>query len=212
MDQSKTKFLKELAGRLGNHPEKEAILLEYETHIDEILLEHFTMENEAAIMEKIVQRLGTPQEIAGMWLEELAVTPSRMKWLFILVNLVFFAGGSLLTLAHNLFEWRWLANIWRSLTALPTLIALVYMVFWMLLGYEIGKGFGHGGRKVLKKTFIISLFPNLLLMLLIVFQIIPHNWFAPLLTKQFILICIFFTIILYPISLLGFRWGKKVSI
>lgn len=212
MIHSKTNFLEDLAKGLGNHPEKTAILLEYEAHIDEILIELFTLENEQAIMEQIIARLGTPEEIAAMWREELAVTPSHMKWLFIGINLVFFVTGSLLTMAHNLFEWKWLSAIWGHLTAIPTLIAFIYLFFWALLGYEIGKGFGHGGRRLLKRTFLLSLVPNLLLMLLTIFEIIPQNWFEPLLTKQFIVACIFFTIILYPVCLLGFRWGKKVSI
>lgn len=212
MAQSKNEFLGKLADGLGNHPEKSIILLEYEAHIDEILIELFSVENEGVRMQEIVQRLGTPEEIALVWREELAVTPSHMKWLFIGVNIVFFIAGSLLTVAHNLFEWKWLSAVWGNLTAIPTLIAFVYLFFWALLGYEIGKGFGHGGRRVLKKTFILSLVPNILLMLLTVLKIIPQDWFAPLLTNQFILACIFFTIILYPVCLLGFRWGKKVSI
>jgi hypothetical protein len=95
---------------------------------------------------------------------------------------------------------------------MPTLIALLYLFFWALLGYEIGRGFGHGGRTLLKKTFLLSLIPNILLMVLTVFEIIPHSWFAPLLTKTFIIACILFTIILYPISVIGYRWGKKASI
>ncbi|WP_286231630.1 HAAS signaling domain-containing protein [Neobacillus mesonae] len=212
MEQRKNRFLSELADGLGDHPDKENILREYETHIEEILLESFDCKSEEEVAERILTRLGSPEEIAGLWQEELSVTPSNMKWLFILLNIVFFLGGSFLTLAHNLFHWDWLAAVWSSLTAIPTIIAFVYMFFWALLGYEIGKGFGHGGRKLLRKTFLLSLIPNLILMLLTVFRVIPHSWFAPLLTKEFITVCIIFTIFLYPISVLGYRWGRKASI
>lgn len=212
MERPKSRFLEQLAIGLGKHPDKESILLEYESHIDEIILESLHCLNEEELMESIVSRLGSPEEIAEAWKEELAVTPSNMKWLFILMNILFFVGGSLLTLVHNLYQWTWLTTIWEHLTAIPTLIAFLYMFFWALLGYEIGKGFGHGGRKLLKKTFLLSLIPNLLLMILTVFEIIPHSWFAPLLTKTFIIACIIFTVILYPISLLGYRWGRKASI
>jgi hypothetical protein len=212
MERPKSDFLKQLAKGLGNHQDKESILLEYETHIDEILLESSDFSTEEQVMDRLVSRLGSPLEIAAMWKEELSVTPSNMKWLFILLNIVFFGGGSILTLAHNLYEWSWLTALWGHLTSVPTLIAFLYMFFWALLGYEIGKGFGHGGRRLLRKTFLLSLIPNLLLMILIVFEIIPHSWFAPLLTKTFIIACIIFTIILYPVSLLGYRWGRKASI
>lgn len=212
MEQPKNRFLEELAVGLGNHQDVDSILREYETHIEEILIESFDCENEEAVMERIVARLGSPKEIAEMWREELSVTPSNMKWLFILLNIFFFGGGSLLTLVHNLFEWEWASFVWSHLTAIPSLIAIFYLFFWALLGYEIGKGFGHGGRALLKKTFLLSLIPNILLMVLTVFEIIPHSWFAPLLTKTFILACILFTIILYPISVIGYLWGKKASV
>lgn len=212
MEQPKNRFLEELAIGLGNHQDKESILREYEAHIEEILLESFDCTSEEEVLNKIIARLGSPEEIAELWREELSVTPSNMKWLFILLNIVFFLGGSFLTLAHNLFQWNWLTAVWSRLTSIPILIAFVYMFFWALLGYEIGKGFGHGGRKLLRKTFLLSLIPNLTLMVLTVFRIIPHEWFAPLLTKEFMMVCIIFTIFLYPISLLGYRWGRKASI
>lgn len=212
MEPPKNKFLDELAKGLGNHQDRKEILDEYESHIDEILLECWDCENEDTIMGKLISRLGDPEEIAQMWRDELSVTPSNMKWLFILLNVFLFTGGSLLTLVHNLYQWDWLAVIWGQLTAIPTLIAFFYLFFWALLGYEIGKGFGHKGRLLLKKTFLISLIPNLLLMILTVFKIIPHTWFAPLLTKSFIIICILLTTVLYPVCLLGYRWGKRASI
>ncbi|MCM3568004.1 DUF1700 domain-containing protein [Neobacillus mesonae] len=212
MEQQKNRFLNELAAGLGKHPDKENILREYETHIEEILLESFECTSDEDIWNLMISRLGNPSEIAGLWREELSVTPSNMKWLFILLNLVLFLGGGSLTLVHNLYHWNWLTVLWSRLTAIPTLIAFVYMFFWALLGYEIGKGFGHGGRKLLRKTFLLSLVPNLILMILTVFQMIPHSWFEPLLTKEFIIACIIFTMFLYPISLLGYRWGRKASI
>ncbi|MDQ1146486.1 hypothetical protein QE429_003313 [Bacillus sp. SORGH_AS 510] len=211
MERPKNRFLKELAKGLGNHRDKKNILLEYETHIDEIVLESLQMDDEE-LLDHLTVRLGSPEEIAELWKEELSVTPSNMKWLFILLNILFFGGGSILTLAHNLYDWVWLTKIWDHLTSIPSLIAFLYLFFWALLGYEIGKGFGHRGRTLLRKTFLLSLIPNLLLMILTIFHIIPHSWFAPLLTKTFIIACIILTIILYPISWLGYRWGKKASI
>nr|WP_263327602.1 DUF1700 domain-containing protein [Neobacillus sp. Marseille-Q6967] len=212
MERQKNRFLEELASWLGNHQEKENILLEYEAHIDEILIQTFNSGNEDEVYQLIISRLGSPKEIAVMWKEELSITPSNMKWLFISMNILFFGGGSLLTLFHNLYDWEWMTVIWRYLTAIPTIIAFLYLFFWALLGYEIGKGFGHGGKRLLKNTFLLSLIPNLLLMVLTVFEIIPHSWFEPLLTKTFIIACIILTMFLYPISLIGYRWGKKASI
>ncbi|WHY69151.1 hypothetical protein [Neobacillus sp. SuZ13] len=211
MERPKNRFLNELAKGIGDHLDKDEILREYGSHIDEILIES-GIRDEDIVYDLIVSRLGTPKEIIQIWRDEFSVNPSNMKWLFILLNVLFFGGGSLLTLAHNVYQWKWITAAWNHLTAIPTLIAILYLFFWALLGYEIGKGFGHNGRVLLNKTFLLSLIPNLILMVLTVFQIIPHSWFAPLLTKTFIIACIIFTIILYPISWIGYRWGRKASV
>jgi hypothetical protein len=212
MERPKNKFLEQLANGLGTQVDKEEILREYASHIDEILIELFDCQDEDMVYNLIEARLGSPEEIAQAWREEFSVTPSNMKWVFILLNVLFFGGGSLLTLAHNIYQWEWLSVIWNHLTEIPTLIAFLYLFFWALLGYEIGKGFGHKGRRLLRKTFLLSLIPNIILMVLTVFQIIPHSWFAPLLTKTFIIACIIFTILLYPVSWIGYRWGRKASV
>ncbi|MFT4415461.1 hypothetical protein ACLM5H_16500 [Fredinandcohnia humi] len=212
MERLKNDFLSVLAESLGRHPERESILNEYNGHLDELLGELWELDDEKAIRDQVYSRLGTPYEIAAMWKEELSVTPSKMKWLFIALNIFFFAGGGLFTLAHNLLEWRWLSGLWYQLTSVPILIALLYMLFWALLGYEIGKGFGHKGNRLMKRTFILALLPNLTLMVLTVFRIVPREWFSPLLTETFIAICIILTILLYPVCLISYRWGKKASV
>jgi hypothetical protein len=212
MERLKNEFLIELAKCLENHQEKEFILLEYDSHLDELLIDFYNLEDESAIRNQIYLRFGTPKEIADMWKEELSVTPSKMKWLFIVVNILFFGGGTLLTLAHNLFDWSWLTSLWEQLTSFPILIALIYMFFWALLGYEIGRGFGYKGRKLMKRTFLLALIPNLTLMVLTVFRIIPHEWFSPLLTETFMGLCILLTLLLYPVCLISYRWGKKASV
>ncbi|MGO4890654.1 hypothetical protein ACJ2A9_23210 [Anaerobacillus sp. MEB173] len=212
MERLKSEFLEDLATLLGNHQEKESILQEYDAHLEELLMSLSQVENEEAVREQIYDRFGAPEEIAAMWKEELSVTPSNMKWLFIAINIFFFVGGGLLTLAHNLFNWNWLSSLWSELTSVPVLIAFIYMLFWALLGYEIGKGFGHKGKKLMKKTFFLALIPNITLMVLTVFRIIPHEWFNPLLKETFIMLCIFLTLLLYPICLLSYNWGKKASI
>ena len=211
MELLKNEFINQLAHYLGEHEEKQSILKEYESHLDELLKE-LNLENESQIKDQIYSKFGTPKEIAAMWEAELSVTPSRMKWLFIAVNVLFFGGGAVLTLAHNLFNWSWLSLLWDQLTSMPILIALIYMCFWALLGYEIGRGFGYKGKKLLKRTFLTALIPNLTLMVLTVFNIIPYEWFSPLLTETFIGLCIFLTILLYPVCLISYRWGKKASI
>ena len=213
MIQLKTDFLTELGRHLRKHPDKEQILAEYDSHITEMLDEYSgNQREEADIRMKIYSRLGTPEEIADSWREELSTTPMKTQWVFILANLVFFVGGTILTLVHNLFDFPFIDMAWESLTSIPAVIILLYLFFWALLGYEIGKGFGHKGRRLMKRTFILSILPNIMLMNLTLFKLIPHDWFQPLLSPPFIIICIIFTTLLYPICWIGYRWGKKASI
>ncbi|MBT2691920.1 DUF1700 domain-containing protein [Bacillus sp. ISL-55] len=213
MIQLKTDFLTELGRHLGKHPDKEQILAEYDSHITEMLEELNGCEREESdVSRELYGRLGTPEEIADSWREELSTTPKKTQWVFIFANLIFFAGGTILTLVHNLFDFPFIDMTWKSLTSIPAVIILLYLFFWALLGYEIGKGFGHKGRRLMKKTFILSILPNIILMNLTLFRLIPHDWFQPLLSPIFIMICILFTALLYPICWIGYRWGKKASI
>ncbi|MDG5470456.1 hypothetical protein P6709_01765 [Jeotgalibacillus sp. ET6] len=214
MDQLKIEYLTKLDNELRRHPNRESILEEYEIHLEEMIAElQFTKDEIEEVSNRdITERLGDPQEIARLWLEEKSVTPDNMKWLFISYNILIFLGGGLLTLFYNMYEWSWVQNIWIILTSIPVFISVIYLFFWALLGYEIGKGFGYKGHSLLRKTFIFSLVPNITLMLLVVFEIIPQDWFAPLLSHEFILSCIAFTIILYPISYLSYKWGRRASV
>ncbi|MFZ3578358.1 hypothetical protein [Virgibacillus sp. DJP39] len=87
-----------------------------------------------------------------------------------------------------------------------------YILFWSLIGYEIGREFGHGGHKLLRKTFVISIVPNLVLMYLTIFKLIPLEWFQPLLSVPFIAACVITTGFLYPVSWIGYQWGRKASV
>ena len=204
------RFLRELEKDIGNHPDQEDILAEYEVHIYELLQE--SQVDEAAIYNELINRLGTPQEIAKVWKQETGVTPKKTQWLFVIINIAIFIGGTLLTVMYNYFQWSWVDQIWAGLTEASFLIMLIYTLFWGLLGYEIGREFGHRGYRLLQRTFLISIIPNLLLMYLVVFKVFPYEWFGSILNIRFIVLCIVFTGVLYPVSMVGYRWGKKVSI
>ncbi|MDC3417239.1 hypothetical protein [Aquibacillus salsiterrae] len=205
------KFMKNLDQSLGNYPNKQEILMEYQLHVSEIIAEEDDANHQDQYL-KIEQRLGTPAEIAKLWQEEIVITPRKTQLIFIIFNSCLFVGGGLLTIGYNLLDWSLIEITWSYLTSIPAIIIMIYLVFWALLGYEIGKEFGPRGRKMLKRTFLVCIAPNVLLMNLTVFGIIPMEWFQPLLNIKFILICIGFTALLYPISVLGYRWGKKASV
>ncbi|MFN7249687.1 MAG: HAAS signaling domain-containing protein [Anaerobacillus sp.] len=214
MIQSKHDYLIMLEKQLKNVDNRAELLQEFEVHISEMLEEIKSSDelNEAAAMAKIVERLGSPEQIATTYIQELEVTPTKIQWTFIAANLLFFIGGVCLTILYNQIPSLIIAELWTVLTSITSVLIILYMFFWVLLGYEIGKEFGVGGKELLRKTFYIALAPNLLLMALVVFRIMPFQWFDPLLTPSFIAVCILCTIFLYPISYAGFRWGTIRSV
>ncbi|MFC0470158.1 hypothetical protein ACFFHM_06375 [Halalkalibacter kiskunsagensis] len=213
MIRCKDRYLQQLESNLREHPNKYSILDEYEQHIEMLMLERdndfHSTEDE---WEYLIERLGNPEYIASLFNKEFAISPSKTTWIFIISNLIFFTGGLILTFFYNQFDVSGIQHLWNSLTNFKSLFILLYLFFWILLGYEIGKEFGPKGQSLLVRTFLLSLIPNLTLMCLVVFRVIPHQWFQPLLSNQFILACIIFTALLYPVSFLGYYWGKRVSV
>ncbi|PLS16156.1 hypothetical protein CVD28_19145 [Bacillus sp. M6-12] len=211
--EAKSLYLKELEKKLYKHPGKQSILKDYEAHLSD-LLEELSAENRTSQewLLYISEVIGKPEEVAASWKEELSVTHNKTFLFFLSFNAAFFAAGGLLTVFHLIGKTAWIYDLWHGLTSIPMLIMGMYMLFWVLLGYEIGKSFGAAGNALMQKTFLLSLIPNLGLMLLVLFRIIPHEWFHPLLSETFITLCIAGTIILYPLCWLGYRWGKKKSV
>jgi|SRR5690625_1345656 len=202
-------FISELKQNIRHQRLRQQITLEYEHHIYEMKQE---LQKETVTYEQLTSRLGTPKEIAKLWQEEIQSTPNKMQWLFVVSNISIFLLGVLLTVSYHLFDFHWIDELWAIDTKIPFLIMIVYLLFWALLGYEIGREFGHRGRRLLRRTFIICILPNLLFMYLIVFKVLPYEWFDPLLNVPFIILCIMFTGLLYPISMLGYFWGRRASI
>lgn len=204
------RFLRDLSAELGDLDARADILAEYESHLYE--LEAAGLLDDDLAYEVIVRELGSPRRIAELWRQEAGVTPRRLQRLFIVLNGLIFVGGGLLTFSYHRFGWGWLDRLWQLVTSVPFLLIFAYCLFWGLVGYEIGREFGHRGKVILQRTYLIAIIPNLLLMYLVVFRIFPHGWFGDLLSESFIIICIVVTGLLYPVAYVGYRWGKRVSV
>lgn len=214
MIQSKHDYLNALQARLKKGPETDEIIQEFDTIITEMLvdLQETKGLHETEAMKDIMRTIGSPDQVAAMYQQELGITPVRTQWTFISINLLFFIAGIFLTLFYHVLPVPFIEQLWHFLTSISGVIMILYMVFWGLLGYESGKEFGFNGKPLLFKTFYAALIPNLVLMGLVVFRIIPFSWFDPLLTPSFIGACIGGTILLYPISYSAFRWGIIQSV
>lgn len=203
--QNKDVFLKTLESALPNTLDKKSIIQEYGSHIEEKILEGIP---EATVIEQ----LGDPKLIAAAYKESTSVSRNFVQKNFAFCNTIFFVIGVLLTICYHFYEWPIFTSTWQMLSSIPFVIMICYTAFWVLLGFEVGKEYGLRGEKLLSRTVFISSIPNVLLMFLTLFEIIPVLWFSPILTPTFVIICVLMTFLLYPISKLGYHMGVSRSI
>lgn len=208
MNEDAQRFIQELEIELDGQTDKASIVAEYKMHIHDMQEENMDEIN----YDQLVARLGTPREIAKLWKQETGITPRKTQWLFVILNVAIFIGGTIIMVGYHFFDWVWLAGIWHTIMNVPILVMFVYLLFWALLGYELGKEFGHRGLRLLQRTFLIAIIPNVVFIYLVLFKLLPIVWISSFLTNSFMLTSVVFTIILYPVSLLGYYWGKKVSV
>lgn len=205
MMMEKDAFLLALENALPETLDKKSIIQEYANHIDDKIQEGF----EEFF---VIEQLGTPEMIAAAYKKSIAVSRNYVQRNFVFCNTIFFIIGMLLTICYHYFQGPVFSNTWQMLSNIPFVIMICYTAFWLLLGFEVGKEYGLRGKKLLAQTVFISSIPNVLLMLLTLFEIVPVMWFSPILTPSFVMICILMTVLLYPISQLGYRLGVSRSI
>src|SRR5690625_6827568 len=100
MNDAENQFIRELEKELGNFPDKGNIVAEYKLHIFEL-----AEDNGTATYDDLIRKLGTPREIAKVWKQENGVTPKKTQWLFVLLNISLFLGGTLLILCYHIFNY-----------------------------------------------------------------------------------------------------------
>src|SRR5690625_7867531 len=117
---------------------------------------------------------------------------------------MFFVFGVILTIAYHLFNFSIVDKLWNMLTQGPFIILSVYLLFWGLLGYEIVREFGHRGKRLLQRTFLIWIIPKMVFMYVVVFKVILYEWFDPLLKMLFIIVFMVFTFFFFFILFVGY--------
>ncbi len=201
---TKEEYLTELKRLLPNTINKTDVLKEWAQHFDDAMVDN--------PIETVIERLGNPAEIAIAYLEN---TPMHKNWIapfFIGCNGLFFILGALITLAYKITNHPIAQIIWNSLVSVAPVIMGGYLLFWVYLGFEIGRTYGVKGTKLLSKTVLLSILPNVILMLLTLFNWIPAETFSPLLSPMFVFFCVIFTFLVYPISRIAFKVGLSRSL
>lgn len=204
MNEEAQRYINELQTELSDQKDYQAIVADYEAHIYEMLQHEHIPPNE--VYETLVEQLGSPTAVAKIWRQETGITPRKTQWLFVLLNIAIFVGGTVLLICLHLFGWKWLIHVWDTVANIPIFIFGLYAIFWSLLGYEMGKEFGHRGKRLLQRTFVIAIIPNMLFMYIILSHLLQIKTLM-----MFMVICTL-TSMLYPVTFFGYYWGRKVSV
>ncbi|MFZ3589922.1 HAAS signaling domain-containing protein [Bacillus sp. DJP31] len=201
---TKEEYLTQLERMLPSTINKKEVLQEWDIHFDDAMEEYS--------IETVIGRLGKPVEIAAAYRESIPIHKNWIAPFYIGCNSLFFILGSLITIAYKMTDHPLAQTIWHSLVTVAPVIMGGYLLFWVYLGYEIGRTYGVKGYGLLTKTVLLTILPNILLMLLTLFNWIPAETFSPLLTPIFVFFCILFTFLVYPISRLAFKAGLSRSL
>lgn len=205
MENLKQDYLQELKLALQNHPEMEDILNEISTHIEDGIKDKMLIGvPEKAATEQVLHHMGNPLELGKSFMRP----PSSRKMIhLILLNWAFFVCGLFITISYHFSDFRIVNHTWTYLSHKSHSILLLYSMYWIYLGYTIGKQYGPSGKKMVNKTMIWASIPNMVLMFITLFNVIPSDIFSPLLNPVFIVFCVIATVLFYPLSKLAFKIG-----
>ena len=205
MEKLKQDYLHDLKLALQNHPEIEDIYNEISTHIEDSIKDKMlTGISEREATEEVLHNMGNPLELGKSFMQP---PRSRKMIHLILLNWAFFVCGLFITLCNHLSDWTIVNDTWTYLSEKSHFILLLYSMYWIYLGYTIGKHFGPNGKKMVNKTMMWAYIPNLLLMIITLFHVIPNDIFSPFLNPVFIAVCVVVTVLFYPLSKFAFKIG-----
>jgi len=205
MKNLKQDYLHDLKLALQNHPDKENILYEITTHIEDAIKDKMLIGiSEKVATVEVLHSMGNPIELGKSFMQ-----PSRsinIKHL-ILLNWAFFGCGMFITLGNQLSDWTIVNHTWTYLTHKSHFILFLYSMYWIYLGYSVGKHYGPNGKKLVNKTMMWAYIPNMVLMFITLFNVIPGDIFSPLLNPVFMMVCVIATFLFYPLSKFAFKIG-----
>lgn len=134
---------------------------------------------------------------------------TTLRKIFVLYNNLLFFIGVLITFGFHVFNLPVFRVIWSLVSQSNWTILFLYTSSWVVIGYQYGTQFGVRGKTLLTNTIQISIIPNLMLMLSILYGFVPIKWFDPILTTPFLVVCILATILFFPFSQMGYCIGKQ---
>ncbi|MBS4172813.1 hypothetical protein [Bacillus sp. FJAT-49736] len=205
MEDVKLEYLRNLRTALHDHPDANDICNEIAAHIEDGIREKMLVGiSEKFATKEMLQQLGDPFIFAKSFV--VPKQPVRIRN-FILLNWLFFIGGVVVTIVSHESNLILFRNIWDFMVNWSFPILLLYSLYWLYLGYSIGKHYGPNGKKVVNTSLMKASIPNILLMTGVISKVIPADVFSPMLNPLFISLCVLVTILFYPLSKFAFKIG-----
>ncbi|MEG7334590.1 permease prefix domain 1-containing protein [Bacillus sp. 0102A] len=206
----KETYLSEIKNGLIGFPEGETIIEEIESHIEHHLL-HSLQEgkSEAEAMQILLQTFGTPADIVSSFKKEQPVTFRVFLVFHLFCNSALFAVGIAITTMHVWLESPIVQAVWKGISVSVWLILAAYIMYWVLIGYQGGREFGKRGEKLVLQTIRISIVPNIIFMLVFLFNVIPASLFQSFLTPWFVGICACATLLFPLFGRIGCYIGRR---
>jgi hypothetical protein len=209
MYKSRADYLTTLSKHLKNHPQRDDIVQEYETFMEDKLFEYMQEGySEQQAEARLIQEQPHPRTIASQFQNTKPPKLKQIMYFTLFINLLFFAIGGILTLGNHQYSNEALTVIWSTLTELHWYVLLLYSTFIVTLGFLLGKEYGAKFNAYIQRILIVTLTPNLVFMTGILYAWIPRAWFEPMLTPDFVISCVFITMLYYPLSKMAYRLGQ----
>jgi hypothetical protein len=210
MKHKKEAYLHVLYQLLPAQLNRDEIVRELSLHIDDavedLLRQGFTQKE---AMLHTLAKLGEPKAVALRYYEWERSSPERSGTALILLNTLFFLVGVGMFVAQAYLPLHQQQAFWHLVTTHREALLVGYSCFWLGCGYILGKRYGFSLRKSLRKLIHRPLLLNYALMLLVLFRIVPSEWFGPILTNDYVFLCVITTLCLSSLFALGYRFGIR---
>ncbi|KAF1677873.1 MULTISPECIES: permease prefix domain 1-containing protein [Bacillus] len=206
----KETYVSKIKNGLKSLPEGEMMIEEIENHIEHHLFHSFQEgKSEEEAMRTFMQEFGTPADIVSFFKKEQPVTFRAFLIFHLFFNSALFAAGIAITMMYVWFETPIIHAVWRGISVSVWLILAVYIIYWMLIGYQGVREFGKRGEQLVYHTILICMVPNVIFMFVFLFQVIPAALFQSLLTPWFVGACACVTLLFPLFGRLGCYIGRR---
>lgn len=160
-------------------------------------------------MQALLHDFGTPADIVHSFKKEQPVTFRSFLMFHLFCNSALLAVGIAITIMHVWLESPTVHAIWKGLSVSVWLILAIYVIYWMLIGYQGVREFGKRGEQLVLYTILISMVPNIVFMLTFLFNVIPAPLFESMLTPGFVGTCACATLLFPLFGQMGCYIGRR---